>query len=50
MGSDGHQLSPSTDVLVQFILKVNEGGIRTGGELDVAQDRTGEERSNFGCL
>lgn len=50
MGPNSHQLSPSANVLMQFVLKINEGGIGTRGELEVAQDRTGEERSDFGRL
>lgn len=50
MGPNSHQLSPSANVLMQFVLKVDEGGIGTRGELEVAQDRTGEERSDFGRL
>lgn len=50
MRSNGYQLSPSTDVLVQFVLEIYEGSIGAWGEPDIAQDRSSKERTNFSCL
>lgn len=50
VGSDRNELSSSADILVEFILQVHERRIGSWGELDIAQDCTSEERSDFGSL
>jgi len=50
MGTNGNKLPPPADVLMQFILQVDEGGVGTGGEFDVAQYGAGEKWSDFSCL
>ena len=42
MGAYCNKLSPSADVLVQFVLQIDERGIGARSKLDVPQDGTSE--------
>jgi hypothetical protein len=50
MSTDRNELPSSANVLVQLVLKIDEGFIRTLRELNVAKDGTCEERSYLFCL
>ena len=50
MCSNGNQLSPSTNILMQFILKINERSVWPWSKFDISEDSTCKERTNFRSL
>lgn len=50
MSTNGNQLSPSANVLVEFVLQVDERCVGPGGEFDVSQDSAGKIWPNFAGL
>lgn len=50
MSSNGHKLSLSTQILMQFVLNVDERCIGARSEFDIAKDGGSEIRSYYSSL